>query len=607
MNNLDYGIIGNCRSAALISQNGSIEWVCLPNFSSNSVFAKILDREKGGEFSILVDDDYKTEQKYIKNTNILVTKFYSGENVFEAIDFMPRYKKENNHYVYPPDIIRFIRYISGKPVVRFKFDPRLVYAKYKTVTEIKEDYIKSYTAQGDYESVYLYTDFNFLDICNGNEIKIDKDHYFLLSYNQKLIQLDIDKIILEYERTKVYWLEWTSRTVHFSRYSSEIIRSALVLKILSFQKTGAIIAAITTSLPEAIGEVRNWDYRFCWIRDASMIISVLTNLGHYNVAERFIKFIIDVVPFKHEKIQIMYGINKEKILTETELTWLSGYEKSRPVRIGNKAYLQKQNDIYGVLLDAIHKYFDLFKSNIENSEELWTIVRSLIRTVEKNWRKEDASIWEYRSKKMHFVFSKVLCWVALDRGIKIAELLGKNEYITKWKILRMRIKNDVMKKGWNEEIQAFTQSYENQAMDSANLLMASYGFIDYSDEKYIKTVKKIREELSQYNGLIFRYKNKDDFGMPKSSFTICSFWMIKSLYKIGEKKEAHKMFQKLLSYSNHLGLFSEDIDFETKRLLGNFPQGYSHLALIDTAMVLSEMEIEEDDKIIKSLEHFNIN
>ena len=606
MCNLNYGIIGNCRSAALISQNGNIEWACLPNFSSNSVFAKILDKNIGGEFSILVDDNYKSEQKYIKNTNILVTKFYNGNDAFEIIDFMPRYKKENNHYVYPPDIIRYIRHISGKPVAKFKFDPKLVYAKFKTVTEIKGEYIKSYTVQGDYESVYLYTDLNFLDICNSNEIAIEKEHYFLLSYNQKLIQLDIDKIILEYERTKVYWLEWTSRTVHFSCYSTEIIRSALVLKILSYQKTGALIAAITTSLPEAIGEVRNWDYRFCWIRDASMIISVLTNLGHYNVAERFIKFIIDVIPFKHEKIQIMYGINKEKILTETELTWLSGYKNSKPVRIGNKAYLQKQNDIYGVLLDAIHKYFELFKSNIENSEELWTIVRSLIRTVEKNWKKEDTSIWEYRSKKMHFVFSKVLCWVALDRGVKIAELLGKNEYITKWKILRMRIKNDVMKKGWNEEIQAFTQSYENKAMDSANLLMATYGFIEYSDEKYIKTVMKVREELAQ-DDLIYRYKNKDDFGMPKSSFTICSFWMIKSLYKIGKKIEAYKMFQNLLSYSNHLGLFSEDIDFKTKQLLGNFPQGYSHLALIDTAMVLSEMEIEEEDKIIKNIEHFTKN
>ncbi len=606
MDNLNYGIIGNCRSAALISQDGSIEWACLPNFSSHSIFAKILDRNLGGEFSISVDSNYKSEQKYIKNTNILITKFYDGNNAFEIIDFMPRYKKENNHYVSPPDIIRYIKYISGKPIASFIYNPKLVYAKHETVTEIKGEYIKSYTATGDYESIYLYTDFKFLDICNSNEIEIKRDHYFLLSYNQKLINLDIDKIILEYERTKVYWLEWSNKTIHFAHYSNEIIRSALVLKILSYQKTGALIAAITTSLPEAIGEVRNWDYRFCWIRDSSMIISVLTNLGHYNVAERFIKFIIDVVSYKNENIQIMYGINKEKILTETELTWLSGYKNSKPVRIGNKAYMQKQNDIYGVLLDAIHKYFELFKSNIENSEELWTIVRSLIRTVRKNWMKEDRGIWEYRSKKMHFVFSKVLCWVALDRGIKIAELLGKDEYVTKWKILRMRIKNDILKKGWNEEVQAFTQSYENKAMDAANLLMAAYGFIEYNDEKYIKTVIKIKEKLSR-EGLIYRYINKDDFGLPKSSFTICTFWMIKSLYKIGEKKEANKMFQKLLSFSNHLGLFSEDIDFETKQLLGNFPQGYSHLALIDTAMVLSEMEIEEEDKIKKNLEHFTKN
>jgi GH15 family glucan-1,4-alpha-glucosidase len=412
----------------------------------------------------------------------------------------------------------------------------------------------------------------------------------------------MDKIYLEYNRTKVYWLEWVDRSIYFKKYNDEILRSALVLKLLSFQKTGAIIAAATTSLPETIGEVRNWDYRYCWIRDSSMIITVLTNLGHYNVAERFLSFILDVIPYKNEKMQIMYGINREKVLTEIELPWLNGYENSKPVRIGNKAYIQRQNDIYGVLLDLVHKYFIIFHNRIERSEELWTITRSMVRTVLLNWRNPDMGIWEFRSRKSSFVFSKVLCWVAMDRGVKIAEFLKKQNYADIWSKEREKIKKDIHKNGWNENIGAFTQAYDNTAMDAANLLMATYGFIDYKDEKYIKTVNKIYDTLNK-NGLMYRYLNDDDFGRPHTSFTICTFWLIKSLHKIGRKKEAKEIFENTLKLSNHLGLFSEGIDFNSKRLLGNFPQGYSHLALIDAAIVLIDKQVVEKDKLISKLEH----
>ena len=602
MESLDYGVIGNCRSAALISKKGSIDWCCSPNFNSPSVFAALLDIEKGGFFNVEVDEDYTVSQKYLENTNILLTQFRKKEHIFELIDFMPRYKLDTGFYHTPPDIIRYIRHISGKPEVRFIYDPKLNYAQYETKNVIEDGYIKSFTVSGPYESIYLYSDIDLKSIYDRKKVVIDTNHFFLLSYNQKLLDLTIHKIQIEYERTKVYRLNWIERTISFTHYNEEIKRSVLVLKLLIYQKTGAILAAITTSLPETLGENRNWDYRFCWIRDASMVISTFTALGHFNSARRFLNFIIDVISYKDEKMQIMYGIRGEKRLTERELTWFSGYYGSQPVRVGNAAYLQKQNDIYGVLIDIIYQYFRLFKHTLSNSEELWIIVRSLVKTVRNNWMKSDKRIWEYRSKNNHFTFSKVLCWVAIDRAIKIAELLGKQFLAQEWAKTREAIKRNILKRGWNEDIMAFTQSYESESMDAANLLMPTYGFIDANDPRYISTVKKIRQELSR-DGLMYRYRNEDDFGKPGSSFMVCTFWMIKALYMIGEKKEAEELFQKVLGYSNHLGLFSEDIDFETKRLLGNFLQAYSRLALIDTAITLSGKEIEEEDKLLHALQH----
>lgn len=602
MDNLDYGVIGNCRSAALISKTGSIDWCCLPEFNSSSVFAGILDPERGGSFSIEVGPEYSITQGYVYRTNILRTCYTHNHDAFEVLDFMPRYRTESGYYYCPPEIIRLIRPLSGRPVARFHYRPRLAYAQYDTAVTRNHEFIKSYTEEGPYESVYLYTDVDFDAVLESREITIDQDYYFLLSYNQKLVALDRHKIRLEYERTEVYWLNWLERSIHFSKYQTPILRSALVLKLLTFHKTGAILAAVTTSLPEAIGEVRNWDYRYCWIRDASMVISILTALGHYNSARRFLSFIVNVIPYKDDKIQIMYGIRGEKELVERELDWLAGYKGSKPVRVGNAAYKQKQNDIYGVLIDLMYKYFKLFRHTLTYSEDLWSIVRSLVRAVTASWRNPDKGIWEIRSLEHHFTFSKVLCWVALDRGAKIAEILDKRDYVDNWRQTADEIKADILEKGWSEEVGAFTQYYGGQSLDASNLLMEAYGFIDARDPKYVATVLKTREELCR-DGLMYRYRNEDDFGLPRSSFTICTFWMIKSLYKIGEKEDAERMFHQTLSYANHLGLFSEGIDFESKRLMGNFPQGYSHLALIDAAMTLAEMQITDEQKLLSLLRY----
>ena len=598
MDNLDYGIIGNCRSAALISKTASIEWCCLPEFDSSSVFAKLLDDEIGGNFGINVAPTYTIKQRYKKNTAVLITEFREGDDVFEIHDFMPRYLTNNSQYYAPPEVVRYIKHISGKPKFSVHYEPKLAYAIGETNTFIKKNFIASLTKGEKFETVFLYTSFNKNAVLEGRELEVTENGYFLMAYNEKIFQPSTRKIYLELERTKVYWLNWSNKTPNYKKYNAEITRSAITLKLLTYNKTGAVLAAATTSLPETIGEVRNWDYRFCWIRDASMVIKVMVDLGHVNVARRYLQFIVDLIPDKGEKLQIMYGINKEKKLTEKTLDHLKGYKGSKPVRIGNAAYKQRQNDIYGILMDAIYAQLNIFSTNIENAEELWGITKGIAWIVSEHWQEPDKGIWEFRQEDRHFTFSKVLCWVAIDRAIKVARIFRKWQKIEKWSLLEQEIKKDIMDKAWNDDVQAFTQSYGSTNLDASVLLMESYGFIPARDPKFVSTVKAIEKDLSN-DGLLYRYKNEDDFGLPSSSFTICTFWFINSLFKIGEEEKAQELFDRVLSYSNHLGLFSEDIDFKTKRLLGNFPQAYSHLALIECAINFSQKATEQ--RVLESM------
>lgn len=598
---LNYGVVGNGISAALISHTGSVDFLCLPYFNSQAVFSALLDEKKGGRLALEVDESYRINQAYFPNTNILITQYRSDEGAFDLIDFMPRYGIGNGQHHCPSEFIRIFRHRNGKPRFRINYDPRIGFGQHKTKNQPSGKYIKSYSTKGTYESMYLYSDIDHETILKGDSIELIDDRYISITYNQKILPVNKERIQLEFYKTKVYWLDWSNRTVSFGKYNKQILRSALILKLLTFQKSGAIIAAVTTSLPETVGEQRNWDYRFTWIRDSSMIIQVLFELRHYDEANAFLQFMLNAIPYKDEKVQIMYGIRGEKQLTERTLNWLDGYKGSKPVRVGNAAYNQKQNDIYGVLLDVIYRNFRYFGTQIENAEELWTITRNLVRKVENNWKRPDMGIWEFRSQKQHFVFSKVLCWVAADRGKRIAEILGMEEYRDRWGTLADNIKKDVLKKGWSEKRQAFTQAYESNVLDAANLLMAPYGFIDPKDPKYVSTVQVSERELSK-NGLMYRYKNEDDFGLPKSSFTVCTFWLIKALHQIGEKQKAIEYFDHILGETNHLGLYSEDMDFETKELLGNFPQGYSHLALIDTAITLMDNSYSAEELMLDALE-----
>ena len=590
MDNLDYGVIGNCRTAALVSKEGSIDWFCLPDFDSPSIFCKLLDEDKGGNFAFLVSAEYTVTQQYVANTNILATSYESKEGAFVVLDYMPRYRTVEHKYYLPPEIHRYIRLLRGRPKLRVQYSPKMNYAEEEVRHEIGENYIKTTSVINEKNEVYLYSSVDFETILNGEEFELARDEFFLFSYTQKLIHVDLDRIHLDYERTKVYWLNWINRSRKYTRFDDMIKRSLLVIKLMSYQLSGAMIAALTTSLPEAIGESRNWDYRFCWLRDASMSISTLVYMGHKNVAERFIGFVKSLLRSRDDTFQIMYGIRGERELTEKILPHLSGYKNSYPVRIGNAAYTQIQNDSPGYLLDVIYKYYLYFPGTLDEIEEMWEIVRHIARIVMNSWHLPDHSIWEFRSKKLNFVFSKVMSWVALDRASSIADLLHKQHYAEIWKTEADKIKADIFEKGWKEDIQSFSQAYENTDFDSSLLLMEFYGFIAADDDRYVKTVKAIKENLL-HEGLMYRYKTADDFGVPTSSFTVCNFWLIQALYAIGEKEEAKRMFESIVTYANHVGLYSEDFDFETKRLLGNFPQAYSHLAFINAATLFSEEQV----------------
>src|SRR5450759_465291 len=587
MNNLNYGVIGNCRSAALVSDKGSIDWCCLPDFDSPSVFAKLIDNAKGGFFSVVVDDKYTISQKYLIWTNVLCTEFKSDQGTFEVIDFMPRYKLVDDDYFAPAEIYRYLKYISGAPSFKVKYYPAFNYASEEVSKVTEDNHIRTYSMVKPTDCIYLYSSLNFDDILDSKEIVLTQHQFLLLSYNQKLIDIDIKRVYLEFQRTKVYWLNWTNRSKKYEKYNEEIIRSLLVLKIMSYQPTGAVLAALTTSIPETIGDVRNWDYRFCWLRDASMSLETLIKMGHYYSAQRFLDYLKRILKSRNDSFQIMYGIRGERELIETELSHLSGYENSKPVRIGNAAYSQRQNDVFGYLLNIIHQYYEFFPGTLDEIEDIWEIVRNISLTVSTHWEKPDKGIWEIRNYESHFVFSKVMSWVAMDREAKIAQLLNKHFYQETWRGIANDIKEDVLKNGWNTDLQTFTQSYSNSDLDASLLLMAEYGFISASDLKYQKTVLAVKNALF-YNGLVYRYVSRDDFGKPVSSFTICTFWLIQALFRIGMKEEAKNIFENLLACGNHLGLFSEDIDFSTKRLLGNFPQAYSHLALINTATMFSK-------------------
>lgn len=581
-----YGIIGNCVINALVSDDASVDWMCMPYFDSPSLFAKILDEKKGGSFKIEGIDTISTSQEYLRYTPILKTRIETKDGIFDIYDFAPRFLTQSGDYYCPAEIQRSVRVVSGKPRIRIHLDIRPNYGASDCRVETTEEYLKFLSNKGEYHSYYFYTDANFQDILEGREISLGRSMYFVLSYHQKVHSFNADSVYIDFERTKSYWLGWVQATNLPEKYHQLIARSLITLKLLMYQRTGAVIAAPTTSLPEIAGKERNWDYRYCWIRDASMIVELFSRLGHINSAAPYMKFILDRMLLKNDGISVMYGIHGEKILTEKYLSHLDGYLGSKPVRIGNDAYLQSQNDLYGELLDAIYTYFEYNKQFVLHlNQELWTAVRSLINNSKKIWQEPDSGIWEHRGSTQHHLFSKLMNWVAMDRGGRIAAMIGKKAYADDCLVTAELIKKDILEKGWNNDVQAFTMSYGSRHADASVLMMLHYRFLPKDDPRIVKTVDYYYRELVR-DGFVMRYTTEDDFGLPESAFLICTFWMVNALYLVGRRKEAKTMFDRALTTANHLGLMSEGISPQSGAQMGNFPQGYSHMAFIQSALLL---------------------
>ncbi len=575
-----YGIIGNCNTAALVHESGAIDWCCLPRFDSASIFAAILD-PAGGTFRVSHARPSRATQSYLPATAILRTEFDDGDSAFALTDFMPRYH-DGRAWQKPLEIHRVLTPLRGRPAIRVDFSPRLDYARNHTQVLRRDSMIEVTNAL---EDVFLYSSMDLDRVLAGEPIEIKSEEFLVLSYHEKLSPPSHFYVRDMLERTRAQWEEW-SRGCHLpAEWSEQVLRSAITLKLLIYEDTGAMVAAATTSLPETVGEVRNWDYRFCWLRDSSLVLEALATAGQFQEMRGFVNFLLTILESKQNKVQILYRVDGSPDLQEEILPHLAGYRDSKPVRIGNAACRTRQNDIFGEVLNTIHLYY--IKYEVEPmSEEVWSLVKFMVRTSAREWANRDAGIWEYRHRRRHFTHSKILSWVAVDRGVDIATRLNRMGAAAEWAPVARAIRDDILQKGWNAKVGAFTQAYGSQALDVAILQASRFGFLDPADPRWISTVRACERSLCR-NGYTFRYTSADDFGVPQSAFIIATLWMAKALDTIGDHAAARTCFEHMLSRANHLGLLSEDVDIETGELLGNFPQAYSHMAVINTAHQLS--------------------
>ena len=606
----DYGLIGNMHSAALVGTNGSIDWLCLPSFDSPSVFAKILDCNKGGHFQICpIDQDVTQKQFYWPNSNILVSRFFGEEGVSEIVDFMPVYDDLSEHQ---NQIIRIVRSVHGRVHLRLTCQPAFNYARHPHQLKIKKEnqvyFFSHETSFGLMSQVPVREEHILIDQ-NGNEfIQFD----FCLNEGESVVfclqEIKRDRSneqMPSYEQchelfssTLTYWRKWLDKCKYSGRWRQMVYRSALVLKLLTYAPTGAIIAAPTCSLPEALGGVRNWDYRYTWLRDAAFTLYAFLRIGYDDEARQFMKWLenrCQDVSFDGE-LQIMYGIDGRVDLQEEELSHLEGYKGSKPVRIGNGAYNQFQLDIYGELMDSIYLY-DKYADPI--SLNLWNHLTQIINFVCENWTRHDMGIWEYRSEPVHFVYSKLMSWVAIDRAIKIAESRSFPYNRQKWHSIRDQIFEEIIEKGWNDEKGCFTQYYGGEALDASVLMMSIVHFLSPTDPLMTKTVNQINRSPSKgglvSNGLVYRYNTEetfDGFEDEEGTFNMCSFWLVEVLTRAGKYdenklEEARFLFERMVGYANHLGLYAEELGVQCESL-GNFPQAFTHLAVITAAYNLDK-------------------
>lgn len=589
----DHGIIGNLHTAALVGADGAIDWLCLPVFDSPSVFAAILDDERGGRFKIspaMENAAARSQQLYLPETNVLLTRFLSPEGVAEILDFMPILSGPGDRC----RLIRIVRVVRGRLDFDVECRPAFDYARKKHGLHVSA---RGAVFEGPEMTLGLYSEFP-VERGEGDSARL---HFSLRAGERAtfaLAQLSdgegpgaalggrgSDEFLSE---TLAYWRRWISRCTYNGRWREDVYRSALALKLMVYDPTGALVAAPTMGLPERIGGERNWDYRYTWLRDAAFTIYALISIGFDDEARNFMGWLGERCHLDEDGLlQPLYGIDGRTEITEVVLDHLSGYRGSRPVRLGNAAYEQVQLDLYGAVLDAAYLYN---KHGAPLDYDLWVNLKKILGWLAENWQRPDEGIWEVRGGNRHFVSSKLMCWVALDRALRIARQRGLPAGGGNWFEERDAIYEDIMRNGWSEKKNSFVQHYGSEALDASLLLMPLVKFVGPTDPRWLSTLDRIEKELT-YDNLVDRYRigeaAPDGLRGNEGSFSICSFWLVECLTRAGRLEEARLSFEKMLSYANHLGLYAEEIG-SSGEALGNFPQAFTHLALISAAVHLDQ-------------------
>jgi GH15 family glucan-1,4-alpha-glucosidase len=587
----DYGFIGDMKGAALVSKRGDIDWVCMPRFDSEACMAALLGRDEHGRWAIRPTTRVlKSEQRYRGDTLILETDVECASGRFRIVDFMPVGTEGSN-------IVRLVEGVAGEALLEMILDARFGYGGCLPLV-VRGNGAVTMVAGPD--ALHLRSSVDVTTTASRISalfpIKRGETVMFVASWAQSGRRIpDAIDPLAALARTEAYWREWSSRCTYEGRWRDAVLRSLITLKALTYAPTGGIVAAPTTSLPEEIGGIRNWDYRYCWLRDATLTLHSLMVGGYADEAKAFRDWLARTVAGDPSRLQIMYGVAGERRLAEIEIDWLPGYEESRPVRIGNGAWDQFQLDVYG---EAMSCLYTARKMGLGQEAEAWELIRALVENLEKLWQRPDEGIWEVRGGVRHFTHSKVEAWVAVDRMARLIDEFGMGGAEAKQRLphlhtLRERIHEDVCDRAWNSGIGAFTQSYGSDALDASVLTIPLVGFLPADDPRMVSTVRAIEKKLLR-GGFVRRYSTELGLdGLPgdESPFLACSFWLADNYALQGRTAEAEELFERLLSIRNHLGLLAEEYDPIAHRQLGNFPQGFSHLALIYTAGTIENIGI----------------
>jgi alpha,alpha-trehalase len=607
----DYGLIGDCHTAALIARDGSIDWFCPDRFDAPAVFCRMLDADHGGYLKIAPNGSFSVERRYRGDTNVLETTFSNEGGRLRITDLMPVHKRSSDHEGYDVGssrrILRRLEGVEGEVDLTVEFKPTFDYARAHTRVDTCSS--GGAIAQANGQCLTLGAGGLQLewhgDVLSGRlRVHTGEQHWIVLTHTdndrdarQALHPTDCEQ---QLERTVQYWQQWAQRCTYRGAYRDLVVRSALVLKLLTYEPSGAIVAAPTTSLPENIGGERNWDYRYTWLRDSSLILYGLLTIGYGDEAADFTHWLERTVGSDpSRKPQIMYGIDGRRQLPEEIVDTLEGYRESRPVRSGNAAAEQRQLDIFGEVLraaalhyrrgsDAPHEGKTAQRNQHTGpSEEAWSVLRELVDRAAEHWGQTGNGIWEVRGGPQPFLYGKLMCWAALDSGLRLAEHFGLEAPTQHWECVRDEIRRTILERGYDENIGAFTQAFGSSTLDATALVIPRIGFLPPTDARVRSTVDRIKQHLSK-NGLVYRYRTEDGLAGGEGTFTLCSFWLVDALALGGRLDEARSLFERVAGYANDLGLLAEEIDAESGEQLGNFPQGFSHLALIGAAVNLAK-------------------